>query len=263
MDATRRHMPRRGTLVLACMACLAQAPVPGARADEAVPAPDPGADRAGISITGEVDAVSRYVWRTLAYSEGAVVQPSATLGFRSLELNAWANVDPSFAGTGSLTEVDLSVLWTLDLGVIEAIPSVMLYTYPHVAGANTGEVQLELRRDIPGNLGAFVRHSTDVLDYPGASFTFAGLDREWSFEDGGSLSLAAQVGRGSRRFSDAYLPGTPALRVAGLSASWTLPMGRGWAARPHLEWLEVVDAEARALLPVRAPVTFGIALGRL
>lgn len=253
MDITLRHLPRCATLVLASVAFLAQAPE--ARAVE----PEP----AGLSLTGEVDGVSRYVWRTLVYSEGAVVQPSVTLGVRSLELNAWANVDPSFTGTGSLNEVDLSILWTLDLGVFEAIPSVLLYTYPHLAPANTGEVQLELRRGLPSDLVAFARHATDVMDHPGACFTFVGLDREWSFGDGGSVSLVAQVGRGSRRFSEAYLPGAPALSVAGLSASWTLPMGRGWAARPHLEWLEVVDAESRALLPAHAPVTFGIALGRL
>jgi hypothetical protein len=30
-----------------------------------------------------------------------------------------------------------------------------------------------------------------------------------------------------------------------------------------VDWLEVVNAEARAMLPAHVPLTFGIALGRL
>lgn len=259
MNVSLRHPLSRATLVAACAVLFSHGPATSARAAEAEPEPEPGL----ISVSGEVDAVSRYVWRTLAYSEGAVVQPSATLSVGRVDLNAWANVDPSLAGSGRLTELDFSVAWNLDLWLLEAIPSVMLYTYPRFGEANTAEVQLELRRGVPAGLSAFVRHSADVLDYEGAAFTFVGLDREWSFEGGGAVSVAAQVGRGSRRFSDAYLPGAPALSVVGLGASWTLPMGQGWAVRPHVDWLEVVDAEARALLPAHTPVTFGIALGRL
>ena len=257
MTDSLRHPLSRAKLVLTCAVLFTHLPATVARAADA------GAEPGLISISGEVDGVSRYVWRTLAYSEGAVVQPSVTLTFDAAELNVWANVDPSLVGSGRLTELDFSVAWNLDLGLVEVIPSFMLYTYPQFGEANTGEVQLELRREIPGSLSAFVRHSTDVLDYPGASFTFVGLDREWSLEDGGSVSLTAQAGRGSRRFSETYLPGAQALNLVGLGASWTVSMGQGWAVRPHAEWLEVVDAEARALMPAHTPVTFGIALGRL
>jgi len=220
-------------------------------------------DRAGRSVTAEVDVVSRYVWRTLAYSDGVVVQPSATLVAGHAELSVWANVDPSLLGSERLTEVDYSAAWGLDLGLLEATPSVVFYTYPQVGGASTGELQLELRRGMADGWSAVVRYATDVFDYPGASFTTFGLDREWTFTSGGSLALTAQTGRGSRRFSDAYLPGSPAMSVAGVGASWTVPVGRGWSVRPHVDWLEVVDAEARDLLPAHTPLTLGIALGRL
>jgi hypothetical protein len=166
MTVSLRHLLSRATLVLACAVLFthSRATVAGAA--------DAGAEPGLVSVSGEVDGVSRYVWRTLAYSEGAVVQPSVTLTVGTVELNAWANVDPSLVGSGRLTELDFSVAWNLDLGLIEVIPSVMLYTYPQFGEANTGEVQLELRRGMPGSLSAFVRHSTDVLDYPGASFTF-------------------------------------------------------------------------------------------
>ena len=251
MDVSLRRLLHRAMLVATCAVLPARAPAAEAETDPAEPA-----------VSGEIDLVSRYVWRTLAYSEGVVVQPSLTFAGGPMEVGVWANVDPSLSGSERLTEVDFSLAWNLDLGTVEATPSLQFYTYPRFGEASTGEFQVELRRGIPGGWGAFVRHSTDVLDYPNASFTLVGLDHEWAFEGGRSLSLTTQVGHGSQRFSDAYLPGGPALSVAGLGASGSIPVGRGWALRPHVDWLEVVNAEARALLPDHVPLTFGIAVGR-
>lgn len=252
MGESPRHALARAILVLASAILPTAAP-----ADEE--ATDPGR----LSASAEIDVVSRYVWRALAYSEGVVAQPSVTLALGTMEFNLWANVDPSLSGSERLNEVDYSAAWNVALGPFEAKPSVVLYTYPKHGEASTGEMQIELRRSLPGGWGAFVRHSADVFDYPGASFTIVGVDREWEFESGGALSLSAQAGRGSQGFSDAYLPGGPALSVAGLGVSWTVPVIRGWSVRPHVDWLEVVDADARAMLPEHVPLTFGIALGRL
>lgn len=257
MHVCSRHPVPCVALALACAVLSPAARVATAWAGD-------GQEGAGrFSVSGEVDVVSRYVWRAIAYSEGLVVQPSATLALGPAELNLWANLDPALPGSERLTEVDATLAWSLDLGVVELIPSFMAYTYPRLGEANTGELQLEVRRGLPGGSAAFARHALDVIDYPGATFTFAGLDREWTFAGGGSISLATQVGRGSQRFSDTYLAGAPAYGVAGLAASWTIPLRRGWALRSHVDWLEVVDGEARALLPSHAPLTVGIALGRL
>jgi hypothetical protein len=215
------HRPISGAMLVALCAMLP------ARA----PAAEAEAESDGPSVSGEIDVVSRYVWRTLAYSDGVVVQPSLTLAGGPVELGVWANVDPSLSASERLTEVDYSLEWNLDLGPVQATPSLQVYTFPRLGDANTGELQIELRRDLPGGWGAFVRLSTDVLDYPEASFTSIGLDREWGFAGGGSLSLSTQVGRGSQRFSDAYLPGAPALDVAGLGASVSIgagPCARTW-----------------------------------
>jgi hypothetical protein len=241
----------RVVLVVACLALPAR-----------VLADDAAADEGGPAISAEVDVVSQYVWRTLAYSEGAVVQPSVNLARGPASLNVWANVDPSLTGAGRFNEVDVALAWTLERGPVEATPSMLLYTYPHAGEANTGELQVEVTGALPRGLAVFVRHSRDVLDYPGASFTVAGLGHERTLERGATLTVSAQIGRGSQRFSDAYLPGIPALSVAGLSASGSIPLGGGWAARPHVDWLEVLGREARALLPERTPVAFGIALVR-
>ena len=232
----------------------------------AVPAAALGADDEIESdeqaVTGEVDVVSQYVWRTLTLSEGMVVQPSITFGRGPVELNLWANVDPAFTGWERLNELDYSLAVYFGRGPIEATTSFLLYTYPQLGAANTGELQIEARGNLPRGFGAFVRHARDVLDYRGAAFTTFGVDREWALGNG-SLTVSSQVGRGSQRFSDAYFSGLPALTVAGLTASWSIPMGRGLTARPHVDWLEVVDRDSRALLPDRTPLTFGVAFGRL
>ena len=216
MDVSQRRLLCRAIMVVACTILPARSPAAEAETEPA-----------GPTVSGEIDVVSRYVWRALAYSEGVVVQPSLTFAGGPIEVGVWANVDPSLSGSERLTEVDYSPQWTLELGPVEATPSLQLYTYPRLGDANTGELQVELRRGMPGGWGAFVRYVTDMLDYPDASFTSVGIDREWEFEGGSSLSLTTQVGRGSQRFSDAYLSGAPALSVAGLGVSASIPLGRG------------------------------------
>ena len=251
MNVSLRGLIGRATLVATCLV------LPGSlAAAEAEP------DSSRLTVSAELDIVSHYVWRALTYSEGVVGQPSVTLTAGSAELNLWANVDPSLSGSDRLNEVDYSAAWSLDLGGLEAKSSLVLYTYPGFGDASTGEIQIELWRALPSGFGAFARHSLDVFDYRGASFTTLGVEREWSVPSSGSLSVTAQVGHGSQRFSDVYLPDGPALSVAGLGASWTVAVGRGWALRPHVDWLEVVEADARALLPAHTPLTFGLALGR-
>jgi hypothetical protein len=254
MEFSPRGVVLLATLSAALVVLPGHAPAAEAEAEEA-----PG----GLAPFGELDVVSRYVWRAITFSDGAVLQPTVGLSAGPLELGVWANVDPSLPGSSRVNEVDYSAAWTFGLGLVEAKPSILFYSYPGDAGAGTGELQLELRRAVSGGLCAYVRHSTDVFDYPGASLTATGLDREWSFESGGSFSLSTQVGWGSQQFSDAYLPGSPPLTLVGAAASWTVPVGRGWAVRPHLDWLEVVDDEARAMLPVHTPLTIGVAFGRL
>ena len=212
------------------------------------------------SWSTEVDVVSRYVWRGLTYSEGTVVQPSITLTLGSTDFGLWANFDPS-AGVGRFDEVDYSVVGSLDLGAIEARPSLMIYSYPQTLAASTGELQIELRRTLPGQLGAFARHAVDLFEYPGASFTTLGFEWEWSHPRDASLSITAQLGRGSQRFSDAYLPDAPVMHTAGVAFRGSLPLRGGWTVSPHLDWLEVVESETRAFLPVHTPLTFGVAIG--
>lgn len=51
----------------------------------------PYADDLGSHVGGEVDAASRFTWRGLALSKGAVAQPSVWGAYRGVSLNLWAN----------------------------------------------------------------------------------------------------------------------------------------------------------------------------
>ena len=44
-----------------------------------------------LSFEAHLDFLSRYVWRGMAYSAGAVWQPSGILSYRDFSLNAWGN----------------------------------------------------------------------------------------------------------------------------------------------------------------------------
>ena len=98
-------------------------------AGEAIqPAPETAKRAEEERPTGDftVTALNRYVWRGYELSRNsAVVQPTATIGYKGFSANIWGNLDtkPYFSGTGDTSdssawnETDLTLWYTKNLGL--------------------------------------------------------------------------------------------------------------------------------------------------
>lgn len=240
-------------VVVALAAALALIPSRPAHAAEAAgPA---------ISVSGELDVNSHYVWRGIAYSRGMVVNPSVTVGWHDLSLNLWSNVDHDAAIPHAMNEVDWTLGWSHEVLGIEVKPSLLNYTYPFDGVPATTELMLELGHVVAGPVSSFVRHSVDVHQARGAAFSSAGLACELPARFGISVSANAAWNRGSARFASAYAdPSLAALDVASAGVSATVPLGHGFSLRPHADVYRVGDRHPRADLVGASPFVWGLAL---
>lgn len=230
--------------------------VPGvARAAEAAEAP--------FSLSAEVDLNSRYVWRGIALSQGAVINPSLTLAHGGWSLNAWANLDREPSLPRALNELDGTLAWSGSFLGIEVSPSLAYYTYPQTGVPSTAEAQIEARFAVRGPVSAFTRQSVELMEVKGAAWSAAGLACELPEWRHVALAGNVQYGRGWWRFASAYADESlEGLNVLGAGVSAEIqPPGAAFTLRPHLDWYGVGNAPVRHTLTGPSPWVFGLAVG--
>lgn len=210
----------------------------------------------------ELDANSRYLWRGMAFSEGAVYQPSLTLGRGAWSVNAWANIDPRELVGPRLNELDATLSTAVEWRGWSIEPSAMVYAYPGTGSAATAEVQLGLRHAF-GAWTPYTIHSVDVVEARGAAYSALGLAYDSPPWRGSSLALNAEYGRGWWRFASWYAdPALEGLNVWSAGMSSTIALADGVSLRPHVGWNHVGNRRVRDFISGPDPFTFGFALGR-
>ncbi len=241
------------TLLLLCI--LAAAGSPAVAADEEPTAPT-------WTLGVEVDANSRYLWRGMAFSEGAVYQPSLTIGRGPWSINAWANVDPSILSGPRLNEFDGTLSAALDWRGWSFEPSAMVYSYPGTGSATTAEVQLGIRHAF-GAWTPYTVHSVDLVEARGAAYSALGVSFESPIPGHNTVELNAEYGRGWWRFAAWYAdPALEGMNVWSAGLSSTIALADGVSLRPHVGWNQVGNRPVREFISGPSPFTFGIALGR-
>lgn len=117
----------------------------------------------GVAVDASVATASRYVWRGLTVTSHPVVQPSASvaipLGSGALSLAMFHNVEPSrydapadlsqAAGSkAGVTEMDLSVGWSGDLGPAALSVMASQFRFPNSAGSTADDNTIELAASV-------------------------------------------------------------------------------------------------------------------
>lgn len=247
---------RTAALALALCAFACPALADGTSPAEAAPAPH-------FSLSAELDANSHYVWRGIAYSRGAVLNPSLTLGYGALSLNAWANVDHDPAQRHRFNELDWTLTGSWDVLGLTLAPSALRYTYPGMGAASTNEFALDVRRDVGNGLAAFTHQAVTVVESRNASYSAFGIAWQGSAWRGMTPAAQLQYGRGWWRFAESFAdPSLEGLNVADATASVTVPLRGGFSARPHLEWTRVGQRAVRRTITGQTPWIAGIAFDR-
>ena len=210
-----RHRPVPGTdrgrlelvatLAVVLALSLLGAPASFAAGEEPA-AGQPAADESAFAWGAEAELATRYVWRGMALSDGAVIQPSAWGSWNAVTLTAWANVSAGWGDDrGSSDELDLIASYELSLGDVTLEPYFIHYHLIDQPGSSdTGELGIKLALPL-GSFELFTEHTVDVEDASGAYFGQLGVSYERELAAAWTATATATIGWGSSDFNEYYL----------------------------------------------------------
>jgi hypothetical protein len=259
-DGGRAEM-RRSRMPLAAAAVLALSFAAAARADDE-PDVAPTAGEPLVAYTAEVAFNSQYLWRGLANTRGAVMQPYVDVSSYGATAWAWSNLvlehEPN---EGRFTEVDLGLSYGYPWEWVELTGQVQFWVYPYDGyGPSTG--QLDVKVSVPLDpFAIWTVQTVDILGYAGAWYGELGADFAHEFDDGPTVEASAFVGWASDRFNDGYLGvDRTAWNVLGSGFAVTWPFSVLYV-RAHAECTYLLDADLRAAVDEPFLVVGGIAIG--
>jgi hypothetical protein len=236
--------------------------------EESAPAPK------GWTYGLESDFNSKYIWRSLAFSEGAVWQPSAWVSYGGLTFEVWSNfVLNKEPFRHQFNEIDYRLSYEFEAGGFTIKPAVTLFTYPNQDqdfSPTTAEAEIQ----VAYALGDFTLETTHFLDFKANSGGYVGeVGVEYEKEAGENLTVAAaaRLTFANGKFNSYYIQDnlSGAFNALVLEAGLTYTFGAGFYVRPHLEFNTILDSGLRAAIGVsdwvslRKPdlFNFGVAIG--
>ena len=211
----------------------------------------------------ESDLASRYIWRGLAFSSGAVTQNSIRFTKWGLTCSMWSSYDfGSKAVNPRLNEFDLGLLYESSFHNFDIQGSMQSYFYPNQPEApSTGEFSLNLSYCFP-LLQPFTTQTFDVKAYRGAYFGELGLQASHHFVERLSADLTVEMGWGSAKFNHAYIGEVgSALDLASCQANLTWSIFKSLYLRPHFCVTTLINQDIRARVDKATLYQFGAAFG--
>jgi hypothetical protein len=220
----------------------------------------------------ESDFNSKYVWRSLAFSQGAVWQPSAYVGFSGLTFQVWSNfvLNGAEANHHQFNEIDYRFSYKYTIGDFTIEPAYTIYSYPNQdksLSPTTGETEIQIAYAM-GDFTLETTHFFDVQANKGGYVGELGLQFEKETGAGLTLAAAARLLFANATFNAYYIQSG----LAGGLYSFVLELGAtyvfagGFYLRPHLEWNNILDSNVRAAvetsdgISLRKPSLFNIGI---
>lgn len=231
------------------------------------------AENSGWSSGFELDLNSQYIWRSLAWSEGTVLQPSVWVASSGLTFSVWSNfVLNNEPNRRQFNEIDFRISYELEVGGFILVPAFNYYAYPNqdkIENPATGEIELRVAYGM-GDFTLETSHFLDIWENKGGYVGEVGLEYEKDAAEGLTIAAAARLVFANSKFNAYYVPFEKgALNALVLEAGLTYTFANGLYLRPHLEWNNMLDKNLRAAVEVSDWVSiqkpdlfnFGVALG--
>jgi hypothetical protein len=225
---------------------------------------DSSATEPSVTFGAEADFNSRYVWRGIPFSDGAVMQSSVWVSKSDFTLTLWNNFvlnhEPNHR---QVNEYDLTLGYCKEWDTVSLEPSINYYWYPHQEEApSTGELSCKLAYSI-NELELFTTQNIDIKEYPGAYFGDVGIGYTHEFNPQLTFDGSMSLGWGASKFNDTYIGiAKSALNVVQGDIAVTYQLENGVYFRPHLAVSTILDHELRQQLDDSTIVFGGIAIGK-
>lgn len=220
------------------------------------------------------DILSRYVWRGLLSSEGAVWQPSFSLEYYGVGFNLWANF-PLIGGPnqGQFNEVDFTLYYNKEYKKVTFHTWMYAVIYPNgdPTSLDFGVASLEWDLHVSRPLGPiflFTDFSLRLVSAPGSVYWDIGVgySRELALNFGMETSVLFALANG--KFTNAHVAETgtvPYLFEASLAFPWR-PL-KGFTVSPKMLISTLLDGSLRAATAnptlIWGGVSFAYELGSL
>ncbi len=209
----------------------------------------PGAQAKDWSLEMNLAYNSRYLWRGMVATDGPVLQPAATLGYRGFTAGVWGNLELTGVNgqKGSFTEVDLWAEYSRTWGVLSPKVGVIHYHFPPDGGADTTELYLGLGLAVPLSPSLTIYYDVDQVQ---GFYVAAGLGHSLDlFKNGmlsASLELSATIGWASAAFNRGYLGvDKSAINHVLLSVGVPIAIGQRLTITPTVNYSVVPDGDLR------------------
>lgn len=201
--------------------------------------------RARTTGGAELDLSARHLWRGIATSRGAVVEPSGWIARRGLVLAGSATVGLNDGPASRDALLEPSMRYELPIGGLRVEPALTSYWLPNRAGDTTFEASLELAIAI-GEARLTSVSYVDVAKRAGAYFGTVGVEQTHALSPSLRARWFADVGVANAAFNRAYLDtDAHAVNVVELGASLRTELGDALFVSFHSELSNFVAPSLR------------------
>lgn len=199
------------------------------------------------SISVDLTAGSKYVWRGLLLTDDPVLQPSLTIGYKQLSLNFWANNDLTnrgASGESEITEFDYTLDYSSSVDKVSYSLGVIQYTFPDV-GEGTTELYGSIGYDITLSPTLTVFYDTDEA---GGVYANLGLGYSLPLPDvaevSSSLDLSGSIAYATRDWNAFYYGVDDSAFVDMiLTATLSVPVDDHISVGPFVSYSFLVDSK--------------------
>ena len=206
-----------------------------------------------IEVSLTTDFMGKYIWRGQNLSDDPVFQPSVALGYESLTVSLWGNMDLTNinGNSGDFSELDYSIDYSDDLPGVEGVGysvGLIYYDFPGTAVGDTTEIYWGLNFDLPLSPSITVYHDLDE-----AEGSYVSLALEHSVESIFELcpelpvgmDIGVSLGWGSGSYNKYYW-GIDESKIQDLMFSISFPMEiGGWTVAPNMNYVTLVSDDIR------------------
>jgi len=224
--------------------------------------PNPPASTKLLNYGATLDFNSRYVWRGIPFSQGAVLQPTAWLEVGHFHFDVWGNILlQDSPDSKNLNEIDLNSLYRFRYRWLDIEPALRFYFFPNQTTATTGEVALRLKGHA-GPVEIFTDQTFGFLDISNRYYGDVGIGYLRTLEVWALMETSLSLGWGNSRYNQANIGvSKAAFEAVTVSLAFTFFPEKFFFVRPHFDLSIMLDPELRSQLDDATVAVVGLGLG--